>query len=70
MAKIKIYTKRYENEHGHPPAGRRFWNFQLISKLGHATFLLTGEVLPYEKALEAAIKAAEKNKSVGIIVEP
>ncbi|MBR0801281.1 hypothetical protein JQ615_38635 [Bradyrhizobium jicamae] len=70
MAGIEIYAKRYDDEHGHPPAGRRFWIFQLVSKLGHATFLLTGEVLVYEKALEVAIQAAEKNKSVRIIVEP
>ncbi|MBR0935769.1 hypothetical protein [Bradyrhizobium jicamae] len=55
MGDIEIYTSRYEDEHGHPPAGRRVWIFKLVSELGHESFLRTGEVLVYEKALEVAI---------------
>lgn len=69
---IEIYTERYEREHGHKPAGRRFWRFLLVS--GTVTtkdhYLDIGQAMPYQKALERALEVARLRRSERIIVEP
>ena len=71
MAGIEVYTARYEREHGHPPAGRRFWLFTLVSETGAILYeVKLNEQLIYPAALERARATAEQRKGVRIIVEP
>lgn len=72
MSEIEVYTGRYEREHLHKPAGRRFWRFTLVSSTittkDHT--LILNEAMPYQKALEKAQEVAALRKSERIIVEP
>ncbi|MCC8954224.1 hypothetical protein H8B02_12385 [Bradyrhizobium sp. Pear77] len=71
MAEIEVDTGRYEREHGHPPAGHRFWHFTLVSETGALLYeLKLNEQLVYPAALERARATAEQRKAFRIIVEP
>jgi hypothetical protein len=73
MADIEINTTRYEREHGHPPAGRKFWRFVLISDtitVKDHWLNLDDKQRTYPDALEEAKRIAGLRKSVRIIVEP
>ncbi|MHC2336251.1 hypothetical protein [Bradyrhizobium sp. USDA 4454] len=71
MAEIEVYTARYERQHGHAPAGRRFWLFTFVSETGAILYeFKPGEQLIYPVALERAKAAAEQRKAFRIIVEP
>ena len=71
MAEIEVYTTRYEREHGHPPAGRRFWLFTLVSETGAILYeVKLNEQLIYPAALDRARAMAEQRKALRIIVEP
>jgi hypothetical protein len=69
---IEIYTERYEGEHGHKPAGRRFWRFTLVSPTAAAKdhYLDLNEQMTYPEVLKRAKKVGELRRSVRIIVEP
>ncbi|WP_166301105.1 hypothetical protein [Bradyrhizobium sp. 2S1] len=71
MADIEVYTARYEREHGHPPAGRRFWLFTLVSETGAILYeVKLNEQMIYPAALDRARATAEQRKAFRIIVEP
>lgn len=71
MADIEVYTTRYEREHNHPPAGRRFWQFTLVSETGAVLYELKfNEQMIYPTALERARASAEQRKAARIVVEP
>ena len=70
---IEINTTRYEREHGHPPVGRRFWTFVLVSHSVTAKdhFLnLDDKQRTYPDALQEAKRVAEMRSAERIIVEP
>ncbi|OMI08739.1 hypothetical protein BSN85_17420 [Bradyrhizobium brasilense] len=71
MSEIEVYTGRYEREHGHPPSGRRFWQFTLVSETGALLYeVKLSEQLIYPAALERARATAAQRKAFRIIVEP
>ncbi len=71
MADIEVYTARYEREHGHPPAGRRFWVFTLVSETGEILYEVKhNEQLIYPAARDRARATAEQSKAFRIMVEP
>ena len=71
MAEVEVYTGRYEREHGHTPAGRRFWHFTLVSEAGALLYeVKLNEQTIYPAALERARATAEQRQAFRIIVEP
>ncbi|MGN8549546.1 hypothetical protein ACQPTN_34940 [Bradyrhizobium sp. 13971] len=71
MTEIEVYTGRYEREHGHPPAGRRFWQFTLVSETGALLYeVKLNEQMTYSAALERARATGEQRNAFRIIVEP
>src|SRR5262245_49979817 len=69
---IEVYTARHEREHGHPPQGKRFWRFVLVSQSVTAKdhTLVLDQPMIYPMALEKAQEVAVLRKSIRIIVEP
>jgi hypothetical protein len=71
MADVEVYTARYERDHGHPPAGRRFWLFTLVSETGAILYeVKLHEQMIYPAALDRARATAEQRNAFRIIVEP